>query len=81
VSAADKLYNLRTIQQDYQRGEPVFERFSAPEPKRENTLKYYRALHDVYTDDAVAADPRRARLTVPMGELLEWFRSEDLVSA
>jgi len=81
VSAADKLYNLRTIQQDYERGEPVFERFSAPEPKRQSTLNYYRGLYEIYTDEAVAADPRRARLTAPMGELLAWFRAEESVSA
>jgi len=81
VSAADKLYNLRSIQLDYQRGEAVFERFSAPEPKRQSTLNYYRALYAIYTDEAVAADPRRARLTVPMGELLEWFGSEEMMNA
>jgi len=42
VSAADKLYNARTILADYREiGEAVFERFSG---KREGTLWYYRAL-------------------------------------
>jgi (p)ppGpp synthase/HD superfamily hydrolase len=77
VSAADKLHNLRAIQIDYQRGEPVFDRFSSPEPKRESTLDYYRRLYDIYVDDAVAPDPRRARLTLPMGDILEWFRNEE----
>ncbi len=49
VSAADKLYNLRTIRDDRVRlmpdGDSVYERFSA---KKWGTLWYYRALADVY---------------------------------
>jgi len=42
VSAADKLYNARSILADYREiGEAVFERFSG---KRDGTLWYYRAL-------------------------------------
>jgi hypothetical protein len=48
VSAADKLYNLRSIHADVQRpgiGEGVFGRFSG---KKWGTLWYYRRLADVY---------------------------------
>lgn len=42
VSAADKLYNARSILSDYRHlGETVWERFTG---KREGTLWYYRAL-------------------------------------
>jgi len=74
VSAADKLHNLRTIQADCERGEPVFERFSAPADKRANTLWYYQSLFDIYADPAAAPDPRRTHLTKPLGVLLAWFR-------
>jgi (p)ppGpp synthase/HD superfamily hydrolase len=39
VSAADKLHNLRSIQADYDVvGDAIFDRFSAPVPKRQNVL-------------------------------------------
>jgi len=76
VSAADKLHNLRAIYGDYQRGEPVFERFSAPADKRANTLWYYQSLFDIYTDPATVPDSRRSRLTQGLGELLALFREE-----
>jgi (p)ppGpp synthase/HD superfamily hydrolase len=42
VSAADKLYNLRSIVNDYREiGESIWERFTT---RREGTLWYYRAL-------------------------------------
>jgi hypothetical protein len=74
VSAADKLYNLRTIQADYQSGEPVFERFNAPEPKRDYVLWYYESLYDIYTNPASAPDARREKLAAPLGQMLHWFR-------
>jgi (p)ppGpp synthase/HD superfamily hydrolase len=49
VSAADKLYNVRSIDADAHRpgvGEAVYERFSG---KRLGTLWYYRELADVLT--------------------------------
>jgi GTP pyrophosphokinase len=49
VSAADKLYNLHSIDADLRRadvGERVYERFSG---KKWGTLWYYRALADVFT--------------------------------
>jgi (p)ppGpp synthase/HD superfamily hydrolase len=63
VSAADKLYNLRSIDADLQRpdvGENVFARFSG---KRWGTLWYYCALADVFTrmrgrHDGIARDLR-----------------------
>ncbi len=75
VSAADKLHNLRAIQSDYQQiGDAVFERFSAPGDKREETLWYYRALFEVYqTDEFQVRDPRLRRLSAGLGEILAWF--------
>jgi (p)ppGpp synthase/HD superfamily hydrolase len=53
VSAADKLYNLRSILADYRElGEPFWERFNG---KREGTLWYYRALNDEF----LRKDPNR----------------------
>ncbi len=46
VSAADKLYNARSIVADYRRvGEALWSRFNG---KREGTLWYYRALADKF---------------------------------
>lgn len=61
VSAADKLYNLRSIEADVRRpdvGERVYQRFSG---KKWGTLWYYRALADVFTayrgrHDAIASE-------------------------
>jgi len=63
VSAADKLYNLRSIDADLRRpevGENVYARFSG---KRWGTLWYYCALADVFTrvsgrHDEIARDLR-----------------------
>ena len=47
VSAADKLYNIRTILIDYRRvGERIWDRFSGG---KDGTLWYYRALVDAFT--------------------------------
>ncbi len=75
VGAADKLHNLRAIQSDYQQiGNAVFERFSAPDDKRANTLWYYRSLLDVYDRrDNRDRDPRLERLTGAMRNILESF--------
>lgn len=75
VSAADKLHNLRAIQSDHQQiGDAVFERFSTSGDKRTQTLWYYRALFEVYrTAQFQARDPRLARLTLGLGEILDWF--------
>jgi (p)ppGpp synthase/HD superfamily hydrolase len=82
VSAADKLHNLRAIQSDYREiGNAVFERFGAPDDKRTNTLWYYRLLFEVFTNrDHGAVDPRLARLTRPLGEILDWFDEQEPVS-
>lgn len=48
ISAADKLYNARTLLRDYALvGEPLWERFKA---SRAQTLWYYRALADSFED-------------------------------
>jgi (p)ppGpp synthase/HD superfamily hydrolase len=74
VSAADKLHNLRSIQADFDVvGDAIFDRFSAPVPKRQNVLWYYRSLYDVYTAEKSPVDARRDRLTVPLGRLLSAF--------
>jgi (p)ppGpp synthase/HD superfamily hydrolase len=74
VSAADKLHNLRAIQSDYRDlGNAVFERFSAPTNKRSSVLGYYHALHDVYVDERSPQDPRRHRLSIAIGDILDWF--------
>jgi GTP pyrophosphokinase len=50
VSAADKLYNVRSIVADYRRiGEAVWTRFNGG---REGTLWYYRALADKFNQFA-----------------------------
>lgn len=72
VSAADKLHNLRSIFEDWQRiGDEIWERFSPPGDKRLATLWYHRALYDVYVNPATAPDPRRERLTTAMANVLE----------
>ena len=56
VSCADKLHNAQAVLEDYrQLGEPLWQRFSAPNP-REDTLWFYGALADVF----------RARGPVPL---------------
>jgi len=66
VSAADKLYNLRSIHADMQRpgvGEAVFERFSG---KKWGTLWYYRRLADVY----LGFPGRHATIAAELGALI-----------
>ena len=60
VSAADKLYNVRSISDAYRHiGEKVFDRFSA---NREGVLWYYRALLDEFSRSPtrLVEDLRRA---------------------
>jgi (p)ppGpp synthase/HD superfamily hydrolase len=61
VSAADKLYNLRSIVDDYHEcGESIWERFKGG---RDGTLWYYRSLiaaFDKLQDTALIAQLRRA---------------------
>jgi len=72
VSAADKLHNLRAIYSDFgQIGDAVWQRFSAPDPKREHTLWYYCALKDVYASDESPRDPRRMATTDALTDLLD----------
>ena len=72
VSAADKLHNLRSILEDWQRiGDEIFERFSPPGDKRRATLWYHRALYEIYISPSSAPDPRRERLTIEMAKILE----------
>jgi (p)ppGpp synthase/HD superfamily hydrolase len=44
VSLADKLHNVGSILADLARGERVFDRFNAPQPKDRTTLRYYQDL-------------------------------------
>jgi (p)ppGpp synthase/HD superfamily hydrolase len=54
VSVCDKLYNLRTIVNDYRSvGDELFDRFSG---KREGVAWYYRALGETYTLRSPAVD-------------------------
>jgi (p)ppGpp synthase/HD superfamily hydrolase len=77
VSAADKLYNLRTIQSDHRAiGNRVFERFSMDGDKREMTLWYYNALYDVYVNASSAKDVRRSKLTNELRPILDWFAAQ-----
>jgi (p)ppGpp synthase/HD superfamily hydrolase len=72
VSAADKLHNLRSMQEELREaGDEFWDRFSAPRPKRESTLWNYGALYAVYVDPASPADPRRAHITAEMARLLD----------
>lgn len=72
VSAADKLHNLRAIYSDFgQIGDKIWERFSAPEPKREHTLWYYCTLKDVYASVESPPDPRRTAATNALTDLLD----------
>jgi (p)ppGpp synthase/HD superfamily hydrolase len=48
VSLADKVHNVGSILADLARGERVFDRFNAPEPKDQNTLRYYQDLADAF---------------------------------
>jgi (p)ppGpp synthase/HD superfamily hydrolase len=74
VSAADKLYNLRSICADYREiGDQVFERFKMDGNKRALTLWYYQSLLNVYIDRGVARDKRRGKLTTELDSLLQWF--------
>jgi len=72
VSASDKLHNLRSIYADHRRiGEAIWERFSAPESKREHTLWYYASLRDVYASKDSPSDSRRGPLVDALSELLD----------
>ena len=72
VSAADKVHNLRAIYSDYcQIKNEIWERFSAPEPKRENILWYYGSLRDVYAASESPRDSRREPLVDTLADLLE----------
>jgi (p)ppGpp synthase/HD superfamily hydrolase len=72
VSAADKLHNLRSIYADHrQMGDAIYNRFNAPEPKRESVLWYYASLRDVYRSQDSPADSRRLPLVAALSELLE----------
>jgi hypothetical protein len=48
VSLADKVHNVGSILADLARGERVFDRFNAPEPKAQSTLRYYQDLADAF---------------------------------
>ncbi|WP_353929342.1 HD domain-containing protein [Okeanomitos corallinicola TIOX110] len=51
VSAADKLYNARSILKDYRlNGDAVWERFTG---RKEGTLWYYRALADAFNQNKI----------------------------
>ena len=70
VSAADKLHNLRSIYAEWQQvGDAVWDRFSAPRPRRDSSLWYYRSLYNVYAARA-QRDERLLTLIQPMGRLL-----------
>ena len=78
VSAADKLHNLRAIYSDYAEiGDAIFQRFSAPDPKREHVLWYYASLRDAYINPDSASDYRRNRLVVGLTELLKNLGYQD----
>lgn len=78
VSVADKLHNLRAIHSDYLRiGEEIWERFSAPIPKREKVLWYYRSLHTVYGADTSPLDSRRDGMVRAIGALLDEFAQHE----
>lgn len=71
VSAADKLHNLRAIYSDFQElGDRIWNRFNAPEPKKEHVLGYYGSLQGVYVDSESPRDPRRKRITDAVADLL-----------
>ncbi len=81
VSAADKLHNLRSIYADHlQMGDAIYDRYNAPEPKRETVLWYYASLRDVYDSQDSPADSRRASLVKALSELLERLGYVDTLS-
>lgn len=58
VSIADKIHNLRAIEFDRLTvGESIWERFSAPEPKKENSLKNFLTLGEIYAVRLGKEDP------------------------
>ena len=74
VSAADKLHNLRAIYADYlQIHDEIWERFSAPAPKKRHTLWYYFSLNEIYLNADSPYDPRRAGICAALTELLDRF--------
>ena len=78
VSAADKLHNLRAIYSDFgEIGDAIFQRFSAPDPKREHVLWYDASLRDVYVSADSVSDQRRNRLAVGLTELLTKLGDRD----
>jgi GTP pyrophosphokinase len=80
VSAADKLYNLRSIHADLLRpdiGERVFARFSG---KKWGTLWYYRALADVFTSTAGRHRAIASELAALIDELSAGFDAETLLA-
>jgi (p)ppGpp synthase/HD superfamily hydrolase len=74
VSASDKLHNLRSIYTDHRRiGEEIWNRFSAPESKRDHTLWYYASLRNIYASEDSPSDSRRGPLVDALTELLNQF--------
>lgn len=72
VSAADKLHNLRAIYTDFlQIGDAIWNRFSAPDPKKDHTLWYYGSLRDIYASPESPYDSRRTAMTEALTELLD----------
>ncbi|MBD5654074.1 MAG: HD domain-containing protein [Candidatus Eremiobacteraeota bacterium] len=74
VSAADKLYNLRSIWSDFQtKGDTIYDRFvgdaSGTSEKRRLTLWNYDALVGIY-EAAKGPDGRRVRIVAELRELL-----------
>jgi GTP pyrophosphokinase len=71
VSLADKVHNLRSILEDYRRiGDALWERFTG---NREGTLWYYKALLDIYEDEA---PPRCAELIKEMRRIYDQVLAE-----
>jgi (p)ppGpp synthase/HD superfamily hydrolase len=80
VSAADKLYNLRSIFSDLRRpevGEAVFKRFSGG---RWGTLWYYRTLADLYGAFAGRHASVAASLSEVIGEMSGGRTSAELLA-
>jgi (p)ppGpp synthase/HD superfamily hydrolase len=80
VSAADKLYNLRSIHADLRRpdvGDAVFKRFSG---SRWGTLWYYRTLADLYRAFAGRHASIAASLAELIGEMSGGRSSDELLA-
>jgi (p)ppGpp synthase/HD superfamily hydrolase len=81
VSCADKLYNLRSIDDDLHRpdvGESVYERFNA---KKEGTLWYYRELAGLFRAFPGRLDLMAAQLAALAGELSGGRSATELLEA